>query len=171
MRESCHSQARRRTAREQLLAAAREVLAQNGYERTTVSSIATRANVAQGTFYLYFPSKEALPGALAQQFSDALGEATDRGDARGRTTLDDAVEALDRAPRSQAAEQHKDIIMIANRGIELATDWEEFLEITAPWREAHRGVPAPLPGARRDRGDARRRRPPRTCCATCSTAR
>src|SRR3712207_4466382 len=71
--------------REQLLAAAREVLAQNGYERTTVSSIATRANVAQGTFYLYFPSKEALPGALAGQMSAALGAAIDTATADART--------------------------------------------------------------------------------------
>ncbi len=36
--------------REQLLAAARAELSAKGYERTTVSSIAGRANVAQGTF-------------------------------------------------------------------------------------------------------------------------
>ena len=54
--------------REELLAAAREVLATNGYERTTVSSIATRANVAQGTFYLYFASKEVLLHELQERF-------------------------------------------------------------------------------------------------------
>ncbi len=119
--------------REELLAAAREVLSQNGYERTTVSSIATRANVAQGTFYLYFPSKEALPGALALQFSEALAVAA-RAALEGITDLDSAVEALVRASWD-AANEHRDVIMIANRGIELADTFEEFLEHTAPHRE------------------------------------
>ena len=120
--------------REQLLAAAREELAQNGYERTTVSSIATRANVAQGTFYLYFPSKEALPGALALQLATALAEAIDAATAEA-PTLEDAVEALIGATFA-AAEEFKDVLPIANRGIELATDWSEWCEITAPWRES-----------------------------------
>jgi AcrR family transcriptional regulator len=119
--------------REELLAAAREVLAQNGYERTTVSSIATRANVAQGTFYLYFPSKEALPGALARQFSEILAVAG-RAALEGITDLDTAVETLVRASW-EAASEHRDMIMIANRGIELAETFEEFLEHTAPHRE------------------------------------
>lgn len=118
--------------REDLLSAAREVLSQNGYERTTVSSIATRANVAQGTFYLYFPSKEALPGALAHQFSETLAEGT-RDAVASATDVDSAVRALVQAAWATAAE-HKGVIMIANRGIELAETFEEFLELTAPFR-------------------------------------
>jgi AcrR family transcriptional regulator len=118
--------------REQLLAAAREVLAENGYERTTVSSIATRANVAQGTFYLYFPSKEALPGALAIELSRALGEATARVTADDHD-LDGAVPALQEAVQ-EAAERFADVLPIANRGYELATGFDEWLTLTAPWR-------------------------------------
>jgi AcrR family transcriptional regulator len=118
--------------REELLAAAREVLATNGYERTTVSSIATRANVAQGTFYLYFPSKEALPGALARQLSESLAAAA-RQALDGVEDLDAAVEALVHATWEAAAAE-RDVIMIANRGVELAETFEEFLEHTAPFR-------------------------------------
>jgi AcrR family transcriptional regulator len=118
--------------REQLLAAAREVLAQNGYERTTVSSIASRANVAQGTFYLYFPSKEALPGALAMELSRALGEATARVTAEDHD-LDTAVPALQAAVQ-EAAERFADVLPIANRGYELAEEFDEWLALTSPWR-------------------------------------
>ena len=118
--------------REELLAAAREVLASNGYERTTVSSIATRANVAQGTFYLYFPSKEALPGALARQLSEALAEAAQAA-LDGADELGTAIDALIHATWTTAA-QHRDVIMIANRGVELAETFEEFLEYTQPVR-------------------------------------
>ena len=120
--------------REQLLSAAREVLAQKGYERTTVSSIAGRAQVAQGTFYLYFPSKEALPGALAQQLSEALGASTHEA-IDGATTLEDAVDAIVEATWRTAAD-FEDVLVIANRGIELANTWDEFLELTAVWRGA-----------------------------------
>ena len=118
--------------REDLLAAAREVLAQNGYERTTVSSIASRANVAQGTFYLYFQSKEALPGALARQFSQALADGT-RGPVEEAEDLDSAVVALVESAWATAA-QHKDIILVSNRGMELAETFDDFLEMTAPFR-------------------------------------
>ncbi|HEX2087190.1 MAG TPA: helix-turn-helix domain-containing protein [Solirubrobacteraceae bacterium] len=119
--------------REQLLAAAREVLAENGYERTTVSSIASRANVAQGTFYLYFPSKESLPGALALELSRALGAATARVSSEDHEGLDDAIAALQEAVQA-AARDFADVLPIANRGYELAEEFGEWLTLTEPWR-------------------------------------
>jgi AcrR family transcriptional regulator len=121
-----------RGRREQLLAAARDVLAEHGYERTTVSSIASRANVAQGTFYLYFPSKEALPGALAMELSKALGAATAAVTARD-LGLDESLEELQKGVQD-AAEQFSDVLTIANRGYELPQQFEEWLALTEPWR-------------------------------------
>ena len=127
------TQAAQGDRREQLLAAAREVLSQHGYERTTVSSIASRANVAQGTFYLYFPSKEALPGALARKLHEALGEATDRA-TEDAADLESAIDALI-AEVQREAETYSDVFLVANRGTELCENEEKFMEITAPWRE------------------------------------
>jgi AcrR family transcriptional regulator len=118
--------------REQLLTAAREVLARNGYERTTVSSIATRASVAQGTFYLYFPSKEALPGALAEQLCAAMGDVATN--ASNEASFDAALEALVYGSFA-AADDFSDVLLIANRGIELCEDWPAWLQVTAAWRE------------------------------------
>lgn len=44
----------------QLLAAAREQFVLNGFDATPVSAIVRAAGVAQGTFYLYFASKQDL---------------------------------------------------------------------------------------------------------------
>src|SRR5687768_13892136 len=110
--------------REQLLTAAREVLATHGYERTTVSSIATRASVAQGTFYLYFPSKEALPGALAEQLCSAMGDVAMTASAEA--SFEAAVESLVFGS-FRAADDFSDVLLIANRGIELCEDWPGFL--------------------------------------------
>ena len=53
--------------RAELLRAAREVLAEKGFDATTVSEIVARAGVAQGTFYLYFPSKLAVVRTLVDE--------------------------------------------------------------------------------------------------------
>lgn len=44
--------------RRQILAVARERFVADGYSRTSVSSIVRAAGIAQGTFYLYFKSKQ-----------------------------------------------------------------------------------------------------------------
>jgi AcrR family transcriptional regulator len=58
--------------REELLLAARRVLAGKGLPNATVADVTEAAGVAKGTFYLYFDSKEALLGALKQRYVDDL---------------------------------------------------------------------------------------------------
>jgi AcrR family transcriptional regulator len=50
-----------------LLQAARTVFAEKGYEKTRMQDIAERAEVAVGTIYLYFKTKEAMAVALADE--------------------------------------------------------------------------------------------------------
>lgn len=52
--------------RAQILAAAREVFAELGYEATTVRDIIRRTSLASGTFYNYFPTKEAVFRAVVE---------------------------------------------------------------------------------------------------------
>ncbi|MBU8597671.1 TetR family transcriptional regulator [Shouchella clausii] len=52
--------------KQKIIAAALEEFQANGVEKTKVSDIVKRAGVAQGTFYLYFPSKLALMPELAR---------------------------------------------------------------------------------------------------------
>ncbi|MEE9609109.1 MAG: TetR family transcriptional regulator [Myxococcota bacterium] len=49
---------------EQILEAARVVIAKRGYAKTTLARIAREAGVAKGTLYLYFENKEALLAAI-----------------------------------------------------------------------------------------------------------
>ena len=56
----------------QILAAARKMFREKGYEHTTISEIVAEAGVAQGTFYLYFSSKKHVVLALAQQPMEEL---------------------------------------------------------------------------------------------------
>lgn len=47
--------------REHIIAAARAVIAEQGFEAASVSAIVERAGVAKGSFYTYFKSKSDLP--------------------------------------------------------------------------------------------------------------
>jgi TetR/AcrR family transcriptional regulator, cholesterol catabolism regulator len=51
--------------RQALLDAASGLFREKGYAETTVEEITERADVAKGTFFNYFPSKEALLGELS----------------------------------------------------------------------------------------------------------
>ncbi|MBM4422074.1 MAG: TetR/AcrR family transcriptional regulator [Chloroflexi bacterium] len=60
--------------RDAILAAARNVFFENGIHRATVDDVAAHAEVAKGTVYLYFESKETLLAHLLLEGLDALGE-------------------------------------------------------------------------------------------------
>lgn len=57
----------KRETREALLAAARRVLAARGFAATTTREIAQEAKVAAGTFFVHFPSVDALVEALLDE--------------------------------------------------------------------------------------------------------
>ena len=60
--------------RERILAAARKVFLMKGYERAHMSAIAAEADLAVGTLYLYFASKESLLGSVRESFLGRLYE-------------------------------------------------------------------------------------------------
>ena len=122
-----------RDRRSQLITAARAVFAKKGYEDATVSEIVGRAGVAQGTFYLYFPGKESLAGAFAEILSERFAELAAEKTARSRSF--DAALARVVEAAYEVAEQHRDVVMVANRGLELVDDIDEWLNRTAPARE------------------------------------
>ncbi len=64
----------RQQRREAILDAARRLFWARGYERATMPQIADAAEVAPGTLYLYFPSKEALYTELLVEGYERLAE-------------------------------------------------------------------------------------------------
>ena len=79
--------------REQLLKAARKVFRAKGYDGASVSEIVREAGVAQGTFYLYFPSKRdaavSLRDGLMETMAQAVVTAVESG-----TSFEDRLESL-----------------------------------------------------------------------------
>ncbi|MDO8421939.1 MAG: helix-turn-helix domain-containing protein [Parvibaculum sp.] len=56
-----------------ILDAALELFRQYGYRRTSMEDIAGAANVAKGTLYIYFKSKDELFEALARRLAEQVG--------------------------------------------------------------------------------------------------
>ena len=66
----------REARRAELVSAAASVFTQRGVANTAVSDIVKEAGVAQGTFYLYFDSKDDAILAVVERMADAMTEAT-----------------------------------------------------------------------------------------------
>ncbi len=79
--------------RAQLLKAARKVFRAKGYDGASVAEIVREAGVAQGTFYLYFPSKKdaavSLRDGLMETMARAMATAVE-----SRTSFEDRLESL-----------------------------------------------------------------------------
>jgi AcrR family transcriptional regulator len=75
--------ARGAATRTRLLDAAEEVFAEYGWEQASIVKITERAAVAQGTFYRYWESKQALFDDLVDDLNRRVRRAMAEGAARG----------------------------------------------------------------------------------------
>lgn len=82
--------------RRQILNAAKHVFADAGYHGASIHAIIERAQIARGTFYLYFESKAAV-------FDSILDQAM--ADLRGRIRRIDVIDANAPAPQVQLRDQ------------------------------------------------------------------
>lgn len=73
------STARGRATRQRLLDAAIAEFGEKGFHAASVSAITTRAGIGQGTFYIYFASKDACYAVASDATSRALRRALLRG--------------------------------------------------------------------------------------------
>lgn len=96
----------RQERREAILKAAMKVFARKGYAAATIRAIAREAGIAQGTIYLYFPSKRDILLALyrsmvLESFEEILAR-PERSDAENflRSLIVDRIRRFRRNPRA-----------------------------------------------------------------------
>lgn len=99
----------RRTLRKLLDSAAKE-FGERGFHEASISSITRRAEVALGTFYTYFDSKDAIFRALVADMSDAVKSAA-------RDALEERMDPLEIERAALAAflrfaGEHKEVYRI-----------------------------------------------------------
>src|SRR2546429_8619116 len=89
-----------RERRKRILDATPAIASKGGYEAVQMRAVAERADVALGTLYRYFPSKEhLLVSALAQEF-ERTQERLDRRPIPGDTPYDRLIYVLSRVTRN-----------------------------------------------------------------------
>ena len=102
--------------RAQLLRAARKVFRAKGYDGATVSEIVREAGVAQGTFYLYFPSKRDAAVSLRDGLMATMAQAVANA-VESRTSFEDRLESLI-AACFKVARRNADLFRLAFIGAE-----------------------------------------------------
>ncbi len=122
--------------RRQLLATAKRLFFERGFAQTSVSAIVREAGVAQGTFYLYFKSKQALLPYLRAEvlghYLRAFEESTKDKAARADARLVAALERIHASMREQVP-----IVRVLRE----ATSSEEIEQI---WLEGRETLSRPL---------------------------
>ncbi len=118
--------------KEQILAAARAVFDEKGYESATVSDIVRRAGVAQGTFYLYFASKRDAVLELARR---PMEEVAVRMEAAGATVT--SFEGMIRATAKIAFEWERPNMDLCRLMTQAKQSSSDFFESTAATQRMH----------------------------------
>ena len=90
--------------RERVIRAAQELAAEGGYDAVQMRDVASRGEVALGTIYRYFPSKDALLLAVMVQWLGDLEQRVTRHPPTGATTVDRIMDVLGRAVGSMDRE-------------------------------------------------------------------
>jgi AcrR family transcriptional regulator len=117
--------------RAELLQIARQVFAEKGFEATTISEIVSRAGIAQGTFYLYFPSKISVVVTLADEMQASIEQAL-RASYAESASLDAMIErSVESAFHIMG--QYRDVLALVHSGIRWLEAEEEHLHIFMPY--------------------------------------
>ncbi|PAQ14029.1 TetR family transcriptional regulator [Bacillaceae bacterium SAOS 7] len=82
--------------REQILQISLQLFASRGYHKTKISDIVREVGVAQGTFYWYFKSKEAIALEIIHKGTQSLLEVVSQGYRQSPGTVQDTVKASER---------------------------------------------------------------------------
>lgn len=91
---------RQEERRRRVIGAARKLAADGGYDAVQMREVATEADVALGTIYRYFSSKDALLAAAMAEWTAELQQRLARTPPRGATPTDRLVDVLRRATES-----------------------------------------------------------------------
>jgi AcrR family transcriptional regulator len=103
-------QRRKEKTKQDILVAARKVLAEKGYHNAKIIDIAAAADIGVGTFYLYYQTKDALFLELIEETARLLKEEIDRA----RSTVESPIGKLRAANLAffSFAQEHRDLLKI-----------------------------------------------------------
>lgn len=117
--------------KESIVQAAVQVFGEKGIEKTKISDIVKVAGIAQGTFYLYFPSKLALMPAIAEVMVEKtmdIVKETVQADVSFTMKLEQLVEAI-----FSVARDYNEIQALIYSGLASTEHLKEWETVYAPF--------------------------------------
>jgi AcrR family transcriptional regulator len=106
----------REARRAEIVSAATAAFAERGIAHTAVSDIVKAAGVAQGTFYLYFKSKDDVVAAAAERIGDVMVDGIERVVAvPDRSAVDKFLALLDQLSNFTSDPDSSELIEIMHR--------------------------------------------------------
>jgi AcrR family transcriptional regulator len=112
-------QARARATVEAIFTAAAQILTQHSFELLTTARVAELAGVSIGSFYQYFPNKQALAAAVVDHYGETFASTFGQVlAARTHESLADAVDAMIHAglvAHPHTPELHRTLLELARR--------------------------------------------------------
>ncbi|MEC3609411.1 TetR family transcriptional regulator [Bacillus glycinifermentans] len=123
---------------DKILHAAIEVISEKGLDKASISDIVKRAGTAQGTFYLYFSSKNALIPAIAEYLlTHTLDKIKSKinGTEHFWTVLEILIDET-----FNITNAHKDIIVLCYSGLAIDHSMEKWEAIYQPYYKWLEGI-------------------------------
>lgn len=118
---------------EKIILAAIDVFREKGVEKTKVSDIVKSAGIAQGTFYLYFPSKLSVMPAIATiMVEKIMSEVNHRF--QHNASIEDKLEQIVDAV-FYLTKEYRDVFALVYAGITQTEHLKEWETIYAPFYE------------------------------------
>lgn len=119
--------------RDRIIYASMEVFREKGIEKAKVSDIVKKAGIAQGTFYLYFPSRLSVMPYIAQKMVEetvqGLQERVKKKDSF-KAQMDQIVEVI-----FSQIQAYRDIFPFVYSGLQETNHLREWEEIYFPFYE------------------------------------
>ncbi|MFB7158741.1 MULTISPECIES: TetR family transcriptional regulator [unclassified Lysinibacillus] len=118
---------------EKIIQAAIEVFREKGIEKTKVSDIVKAAGIAQGTFYLYFPSRLSVMPAIAKVMVEKIIAAINDGISKQEPFAKQLEKLVDIV--FSLTEEYRDVFALIYAGITQTEHMKEWENIYAPYYE------------------------------------
>ncbi|MGE7948918.1 TetR family transcriptional regulator [Lysinibacillus sp. NPDC093688] len=118
---------------EKIIQAAIEVFREKGIEKTKVSDIVKAAGIAQGTFYLYFPSRLSVMPAIAKVMVEKIIAAINDGISIQEPFAKQLEKSVDIV--FSLTKEYRDVFALIYAGITQTEHMKEWENIYAPYYE------------------------------------
>jgi AcrR family transcriptional regulator len=112
---------RRQELHDRMVEAARTLFDHKGFEATTVDEICARADVAQKTFFNYFPTKHHIVREIADSFVADVGAYVEEARKHGGSTAERLARVFRRAGKEalRAGPRHRELVIEVARLVQV----------------------------------------------------